>query len=67
MSAFAPAQRDDPLLDAEAAAEFLGISAYTVRQWAREREIPAVRLGRLWRFRESALAAWIEDKERPAR
>jgi excisionase family DNA binding protein len=57
----------DPLLSVEQAAEFLGVSAYTVRQWARERRIPAIRLGRYWRFRQSSLDAWIEAQERAGR
>jgi excisionase family DNA binding protein len=57
----------DPLLSVEQAAEFLGVSAYTVRQWARERRIPAIRLGRYWRFRQSSLDAWIQAHERTGR
>lgn len=57
----------DPLLSVEQAAEFLGVSAYTVRQWARERRIPAIRLGRYWRFRQSSLDAWIRAQERAGR
>lgn len=61
------AHAHDPLLSVEQAAEFLGVSAYTVRQWARERRIPAIRLGRYWRFRQSSLDAWIQAQERAGR
>ena len=54
----------DPLLDANDAAAVLKISAYTVRQRARRREIPAIRLGKFWRFRRSSLDAWIVEQER---
>ena len=57
----------DPLLDANDAAALLKISAYTVRQRARRREIPAIRLGKFWRFRRSSLDAWIADQERMQR
>lgn len=57
----------DPLLTADQAAELLGLSAYTIRQWANERRLPAIRLGRYWRFRESSLLAWLAEKERPAK
>ena len=57
----------DPLLDANDAAAVLKISAYTVRQRARRREIPAIRLGKFWRFRRSSLDAWIADQERMRR
>jgi excisionase family DNA binding protein len=50
------------------AAEVLQVSAYMVRQWARERRIPAIRMGdRYWRFRRSSLDAWIAEQERAAR
>jgi excisionase family DNA binding protein len=58
----------DSLLSVNEAAEVLKVSAYIVRQWARERKIPAIRMGgRYWRFRRSSLDAWIADQERPAR
>lgn len=57
----------DPLLTVDEAAQYLGVSSYTVRLWARERKLPAIHLGRYWRFRESSLAAWLVDQERAAR
>lgn len=58
----------DRLLCAEEAAELLGVSAYTVRQWARERRIPYVPLGpKLKRFRLSSLHQWMDEQERAAR
>lgn len=59
---------EDRLLSVEEAADKLQVSPYMVRQWAREAKIPAIRLGqRFWRFRRSALDAWIAEQERPAR
>ena len=62
--AIAPADR---LLSPDDAAQLLGLSAYTVRQLARERRIPAIRLGRYWRFRRSSLEQWITQQERTSR
>lgn len=59
---------EDRLLSVDEAADKLQVSVYMVRQWARERKIPAIRLGaRYWRFRRSSLDAWIADQERAAR
>jgi excisionase family DNA binding protein len=59
---------EDRLLTVDAAADVLQVSAYVVRQWARERRIPAIRLGqRYWRFRRSSLDAWIAEQERSVR
>lgn len=62
-----PVETEDRLLSAEDAADMLGISAYTVRQRARDGTIPAMRLGRLWRFRRSDLDHWIAENIRVAR
>jgi excisionase family DNA binding protein len=57
----------DPLLDVDQAAALLGLSPFTVRHWARERRLPAVKLGKLWKFRESSLRAFIAERERDAK
>jgi excisionase family DNA binding protein len=57
----------DRILSVDEAADKLQLSAYTIRQWAKDRKIPAIRLGRYWRFRESSLDAWIDEQERAAR
>lgn len=63
-----PHQDPDRLLSVEEAAEKLQVSAYTIRGWARDRKIPAIRMGeRYWRFRRSSLDAWIADQERTTR
>lgn len=59
---------DDRLLSVDEAAELLQMSPYMIRQWARDRKIPAIRMGgRYWRFRRSSLNAWIREQERPSR
>lgn len=49
----------EPLLDTEEAARLLRIHPKTLRRSARLGEIPAKRIGRLWRFRASALNEWL--------
>lgn len=61
-----PNSTPDRILTVEEAAKKLSVSAYTVRQWAREGKVPRIRLGRYWRFRESALDAWLLEQERAA-
>ena len=51
----------EPLLTAEQAARILGgIHPKTLMRMARRREVPAIKLGRYWFFRTSALNAWVE-------
>lgn len=49
----------EPLLDSVQAARLLRIHPKTVRAKARNGEIPAIRVGRVWRFRASSLDEWI--------
>ena len=54
------AEAFEPLLDTEEAAKLLRIHPKTLRRNARRGEIPATRVGRLWRFRASLLNEWLE-------
>lgn len=46
----------------EELSEYLGISAVTIRFWIRSgKDIPAVRIGRQWRFRISDIDEWISS------
>jgi len=51
----------EPLLTAEQAARVLGsMHPKTLMRMARSKEVPAIKLGRYWFFRASALNAWVE-------
>jgi excisionase family DNA binding protein len=50
----------EPLLDCKEAAVLLRIHPKTLRTKARRGIIPAVQVGRLWRFRASALNQWLD-------
>ena len=50
----------EPLLDSEQAAALLKIHPKTLQKMARRGEVVAVQIGRLWRFRASALNRWLE-------
>jgi len=48
-----------PLLTTAAVAKWLGVSTRTVCLWAECQEIPALKVGRQWRFREGELSSWL--------
>jgi len=52
----------DQLLNTEEAAALLRIHPKTLQRMARRREIPAIQVGKLWRFSASALLSWQEEK-----
>jgi excisionase family DNA binding protein len=50
----------EKLLTDQQAGGLLGLHPKTVQRMARTGKLPAVRVGRYWRFRASALNAWID-------
>jgi excisionase family DNA binding protein len=52
----------EPLIDADEAAKLLEVHPKTVKRLAAEGIIPAMRIGRLWRFRASLLDAWMRSQ-----
>lgn len=51
----------EQLWDVSEAAKFLRIHPKTLRDKARRGVIPGVQVGRLWRFRASALNEWLDQ------
>lgn len=51
----------EPLLDSEEAAALLKIHPKTLQKLARNGEVDAIQIGKLWRFRASALNRWLEE------
>lgn len=52
----------ESLLDASEAATLLRIHVKTLQSMARAGSIPCARMGKYWRFRKSALDAWVTDR-----
>lgn len=53
----------EPLLDSEEAAALLRIHPKTLQRMARNGEIVATQIGKLWRFRASELELWLRSKK----
>ena len=52
----------DQWISIEQVAKYLGVSSVTVRFWIRSgRGIPAVRIGRQWRFKKASIDEWISS------
>ena len=58
-----PTNNYEPLLSTGAVARWLGISTRTLCLWAECKEIPAMKIGRQWRFRESELNDWLRNPQ----
>jgi len=57
---------DDTFLTTEEVLEYLQINLRTIYRLLKAGEIPAVRIGRQWRFRKADIDAWLESR-RPHR
>lgn len=53
---------DHEILTLEEVAHYLRLKPQTIYKWAQERRIPAVKLGKEWRFRKSVLDRWLDDQ-----
>ena len=53
----------ESFLTTAAVAKWLGIAPRTVCLWAECKEIPAIKIGRQWRFREGESWEWLRSPE----
>ena len=53
----------DTFLSTSTVARWLGISPRTVCFWAECGEIPALKVGRQWRFREEEIRRWLDTTQ----
>jgi len=47
---------------AKQVAKYLQVKPLTVYQWARTKKIPAVKIGRIWRFKKEVIDSFLEKK-----
>jgi len=50
---------DDRWLSVDEIAAYLGIKRDTVYKWIGEKQMPAHRMGRLWKFRRDEVDEWV--------
>jgi len=43
------------------AAVFLGVTKDTIRNWIKKTDIPAHKIGKLWKFKRSELDEWVKS------
>lgn len=49
-------------LNAKQVAKYLQVKPLTVYQWAKTNKIPAVKIGRIWRFKKDLIDNFLEGK-----
>ena len=53
-----------PFLTPQEVSDLLQVSVYTVRRWIKQGELPAYKVGRLWRINKNDLNRWL-SRQRP--
>ena len=51
----------DNWIGIEEAASYLGVTKETIRNWIKKTDIPAHKIGKLWKFKASELDAWVKS------
>jgi excisionase family DNA binding protein len=62
LESFESSVQFEPVVDSEEAAKFLNINPKTLQKMARNGDVPAYRIGKLWKFRISDLDGWLRSK-----
>jgi len=44
-------------------AEYLSVSKDTVHRWIREKDMPAHKIGRLWKFKVIEIDEWVRNQQ----
>ena len=52
---------EDGYIDIDTAAKYLGIKTVTLRGWIKKKNVPADRIGKMWKFKRSELDAWVSS------
>jgi excisionase family DNA binding protein len=50
---------DNEIMTLEEVATYLKVKPQTIYTWAQEKKIPAVKLGKEWRFKRSVIDEWF--------
>jgi excisionase family DNA binding protein len=50
------------ILTIDEVATYLRLTPQTIYRWAQEKRIPAVKLGKEWRFRRSVIDRWFDEQ-----
>jgi PTS system nitrogen regulatory IIA component len=53
---------DDQLMSVKDLAEYLNINISTVYMWSQQGQIPAMKVGKMWRYRRSEIEDWLNQQ-----
>jgi excisionase family DNA binding protein len=53
---------EDRWLSVDEIGEYLGVKRDTVYKWVNEKNMPAHKIGRLWKFKKEQVDKWVEGR-----
>jgi PTS system nitrogen regulatory IIA component len=53
---------DDQLMSVRELADYLNINISTVYTWSQRGQIPAMKVGNMWRYRRSEIEEWLNQR-----
>lgn len=53
----------DRLMDFKETMGYLKTSRATLYRWATEKKIPAIKMGKVWRFKKGHIDDWLDERE----
>ena len=57
---------DDQLMSVRDVAEYLQVDMSTVYLWSQRGQMPAMKVGRMWRYRRAEIDAWLDQRRSPS-
>lgn len=54
-------ENNEKWIGIEEAAEYMDVTKDTVRNWIKKTDIPAHKIGKLWKFKKFELDVWIKS------
>jgi len=54
----------EKLLTIKDIAKYLKLNEATVYLWAQEGKLPAIKIGRFWRFKKEDIDKWLEERKK---
>ncbi|CUN35538.1 helix-turn-helix domain-containing protein [Dorea longicatena] len=51
----------DNYIGLEETANYLGVRPATVRNWIKTKDLPAHRIGKLWKFKRTEIDEWVDS------
>lgn len=53
---------EDRWLSVEEIGKYLGVSSDTVYRWIEKHDMPAHKIGRLWKFKKDEIDEWVRNR-----